>query len=157
MSVRTQAEIRARFDDVRTGGDDLFGFRQEALLEAMEYDTVVDTDALKQDPGRDEWPTPDVATRAREYLVFAVGKAVDHRGISASRSIEKLDEWLWCLGEDELAARLHAADYSMYGAPKLQILAEAWQIDHEHATDPGWLRMVQGLPCRRICDAGCDR
>lgn len=152
---RTQAEIRDRFTTIRKSGDDIFGFRQEALLDAMTYETAASTGLLKEGVDASDWTEPDVAHTARWYLAFAIGKAVDHRGISASRSVEKLSEWLWCLGEDELAARFDAADYPQYGAPKLAMLAQAWGVEHDHADDPGWQRMVKGLPCQPICDAGC--
>src|SRR5262249_50912769 len=38
------------------------------------------------------------------YLAFAFGKAADHRGISAARSVQKLTEYAWLLGVDELVA-----------------------------------------------------
>lgn len=153
---RTQAEIRDRFMALRTSQlTDVLGFRQEALLEAMTFETAASTGVLKEGVDAAQWHAPDVANRAREYLVFAIGKAMDHRGISAGRSVEKLAEWLWVLGEDELAARFDAAEYAQYGAPKLTVLAETWGVNHDHRNDPAWQRMVQGRPCEPGCSAGC--
>jgi hypothetical protein len=151
--VRTQDEIRARFDFVRESGDDLFGFRQEALADAIDYEHV--KDLLKADSGPGDWPEPDVATKAREYLSFAIGKAVGHRGMSAHRSIEKLREWLWCLDDRDLIARFDAAPHPQYGAPKLAVLAAAWQVEPVEYEREAFARMTAGEHCRPDCKAGC--
>lgn len=153
--MKTQAEIRERFDRFQIDMADPLGFRTGALVEAMEYETA--RDLVKEGVGPDDWQAPDVAKTAREYLKFAVGKAMNHRGISASRSIEKLEEWLWVLDEHALLQRFEAAEYPQYGAPKLAVLIEAWNIQHDDSTDQGWIRMMQGLPCSEDCMEGCSR
>jgi len=150
---RSQQEIRARFDQIHDSGDDFFGFRQEALAEAMEFDTVVDM--LKEGATAEDWTVPDVKKTARDYLEFAIGKATDHRGISAERSIDKLREWLWCLGDDELLQRFESAEYEQYGAPKLLVLAEAWGVSTEDMDSTEWQRMSKGIPCSDTCYEGC--
>lgn len=153
--MRTQDEIRARFDGLAESHLDPFGFRREALLDCMEFDTAVGI-GMNPEAKPEEWARPDVATRAREYLRFAIGKAVDHRGISAGRSIEKLAEWLWVLDDADLIERFEAADYPQYGAPKLRVLEDAWLGgQHDYAGDAHWRRMRQGLRCRDNCDDGC--
>lgn len=157
--MRTQDEIRARLDtiraDGRADGSDPFGFRQEALLDALDYEHLADL--LSPDVAGDQVPTPDVAARAREYLSFAVDKALNHRGISAWRSVEKLGEWLWCLDDADLAEKFAAAPYAQYGAPKLAVLVEAWGVQPAVPADEqqAWQQMCHGLPCTADCYAGC--
>ena len=55
-----------------------------------------------------------------DYLVFAWGKALDERGISASRSIQKLSAWLRIYNRPDLADILNDSSlYNPYGAPAL--------------------------------------
>lgn len=152
--MRTQTEIRGRYDHLNDdhNREDMFGFRREALLDAMEFDTV--RDLLKQ---QITWHEPDVNRTARVYLVYAVDKALDHKGLSSSRSIEKLDEWLWVLGDDDLRNRFHEAGYAQYGAPQLHVLLTAWNIHPDPIDEPEWSRMIQGLPCVDDCLEGCTR
>lgn len=168
--MRTQDEILQRFkvlhgapDDARGSLDDLFGFRQEALLESMTLETAERTGLLKEDFDRSKWTDPDVESTAREYLLFAIGKAVNHRGLSAGRSIEKLGEWLWVLGDEALLERFELAPYAQYGAPKLALLVEEWgmqlyaedKLTEELFDVDSWQRMVRSEPCHPGCNRGC--
>lgn len=146
---KTQAEILARFNEL--GADDYFGFRREALLEAMDFDTAMSAGLVGSDTSAAEWGAPDVKGTASAYLEFAIGKAAGHRGISASRSIEKLGEWVWCLGDAELDERFVDAPYPSYGAPKLELLAQAWGVAHPARETEEWRRMAAG----ELCSPGC--
>src|SRR4051812_27113238 len=97
MTSRTQGEILARYRAV----DDFFGFAGEALSLSMTADTIRQVNPDADLPGG--WTprtTESLDTEAREYLSFAVGKVLNHRGISAERSIIKLREFAWLLGRD---------------------------------------------------------
>lgn len=161
--MRTQDEILARFTGFRNTVDDMFGFRQEALLEAMTLETAERTGVLKEDFDRSQWTEPDVEKAARGYLLFAVEKAVNHRGLSAGRSIEKLEEWLWVLGDEAALNAFVDAGYAQYGVPKLALLVEAWDmrvaadeaVVHEGHSLDEWRRMARGEPCTPGCDRGC--
>lgn len=152
MTLKTQQEIRARFDQFDLIGKDPFGFHREALATAMEYDTAAD---LVDGVTADDWVKPDIAKTSREYLEFAITKAVNHRGLSANRSIMKLGEMVWCLGDDALTDRFEKADYEQYGAPKLAVLAEAWGLATDAMQTEAWQRMATGQPCHEGCDEGC--
>lgn len=55
-----------------------------------------------------------------DYMVFGWMKAMDERGLSASRTISKLGHWLWLMGRDDL--KLMVKDdklYNPYGTPAL--------------------------------------
>ena len=157
MTARTQDEILARFQ----AADDFFGFAREVLVEAMTAETM-----LRFKPGAtlgDNWAvsTPDeLETAARDYLTFAIDKAVNHRGLSAERSVTKLREFAWLLGRDDVVAAMDAADYPQYGTPKLRAFADGMGWPFKVGTD--WEqqaldRMVQGLECTDSCDEGCGQ
>lgn len=157
--MRSQTEIRARFDRLRHGEEpDQLGFKGEALIEALERATMTD---LLRSPDSD-WPeTVDLDQTMRNYLTFAIGKALGHRGISAYRSIEKFDVWVWCLADQDLADRFESADYQQYGAPKLQVLVDHFGLgtlpeEIRTALDTEeWRRMSTGQFCVADCREGC--
>lgn len=167
--TRTQDEIVARINSI---GDDLFGFRKAVLYEHLDADRL--TPYLKADAKLDDWE-PSPATREAvlvelvSYLGFAWGKALDHRGLSASRSIEKLGELLWLMGPaaDDVTADYDRADYPQYGAPKLAIISgfleQALPGDDGSPTRAMAENMAAGRQCRHgleglhmgECDEGC--
>lgn len=143
-------------------GEDTFGWqRQTVIIYGLSFADAQRLGFVK--PGTEDdgsWPEPSVErteAAARGYLVFAIGKAIDHRGISASRSVEKLAAFAWLLGSDATVKSIHAADYAQYGAPQLKAFAigmgwsGAWEV---HAT-PELERMAEGRPCHDGCDDGC--
>lgn len=148
--VRTQEEIQRRLAEP---GDDFFDFRTEVLVAALDYEHA--KPHLKPDTTEAEWEArdKDTETTAREYLTFAIGKIEDHRGISAARSVQKLTEYAWLLGRDDVVTAMNAADYPQYGAPKVKAFADGmgwpWPADAELA------RMADGLPCTEDCYGGC--
>lgn len=147
---KTQQEIRARFDGL---SDDWLGFKAEALIEAMQFDTAADL--LKEGVTESDWHQVDVKKTATEYLELAIDKATGHRGISASRSIEKFGEWLWCLGDEDLQRRFEDTEYAPYGAPQLAVLAEAWDVHTADMDTETWRRMSAGRACSDDCMEGC--
>jgi hypothetical protein len=56
--------------------------------------------------GTKQWEQHTTVEKAAEefldYMKFAWGKAEDERGISASRSVQKLGMWLWIMNRDDL-------------------------------------------------------
>lgn len=122
-TTRTQDEIAARF----AAADAAFGWDREVLAMQMEYEHI--RSALNDDVTPEQWAEArateaDVETAAREYLLFAVGKAADARGISAQRSVIKLAEFAWLLGRDDVITAMDAAPYRPYGKPKLRAFAD---------------------------------
>jgi hypothetical protein len=156
--MRSQAEIRARFDRLRSGEEaDVFGFAGEAIVEALERPSVED---LLTDPNT-EWRTVDLDKTMRDYLAFSVGKALGHRGISAVRSHEKFQVWLWCLNDQDLTDRFESAPYPQYGAPKLHVLVDHFGLEtlsketFAAVSSPEWQNMIQGEHCLPNCQEGC--
>lgn len=160
MSVRTQQEILDRFRAV--ANLDTLGFCREVLADSMTLDTLRQAIPSIDTTGRDDYVKPDqLEQRARDYLTFAIGKAVDHRGISASRSVDKLGEYAWLLGRDDVLQAMDAAEYAQYGAPKLKAFAEGmgwpWPGELPEREARELARMAEGLPCRDECGEGCGR
>lgn len=154
--TRTGEEMLARLNAVAE--DDVFGFRREVLLAWMPYEQAYAF--LRSDTTAEEWAAvvategdPDRA--AEGYLEFAVGKILDHRGISAGRSVDKLTEYAWLLGRDDVVAAMDAEPYEQYGAPKVKAFAVGmgwpWPAGDELQ------RMADGDPCRDGCEEGCGR
>lgn len=150
---RTQDEILARIRSIDS--DDVFGFSREVLLTALDYEHV--KPYLKDGLTAADWPSNDIEGDAREYLEFAVGKIIGHRGISAERSVSKLAEYAWLLGRDDVVDAMGAADYAQYGAPKVKAFADGLGWSFNPDGDAELNRMADGLPCIAGCDDGCAR
>lgn len=160
MTTRTHDEIVARLREVRADGNDVFGFREEVLLEALAVDHA--REFLAPHVTREQrQPPTDLEAHARWYLEFAIEKILDHRSISASRSVVKLAEFAWLLGRDDVVSAMDRAGYPMYGAPKVKAFADGlgWQFHDadDDADDRRALRrMAQGEQCDPDgCTTGC--
>ncbi|AEB42641.1 hypothetical protein [Micromonospora maris] len=158
MTARTQEEIVTRIRALRAHRRDIFGFREEVLVEAL------DLDHARQllGPGTPGGWTPrvDHETYARDYLRFAIGKIIDHRGNSASRSVDKLGELAWLLGRDDIVRAMDHTSYPMYGAPTVKAFADGfgWPfLDDLDSDDQRALaRMADGQQCDpQGCQRGC--
>lgn len=158
--MRTTEEISDRYKMIQESSGPL-DFRPEVLLQMIPTDhlNAVIPDALEKlsEEERTEWdqhiPSDDEELRAvaLSYLAFAFGKAEDHRGISASRSVDKMGEYLWLLGLD--TQEFLAAPYAMYGVPSLVVAARLLGSDYE-ISDTLW-RMAESKPCKPGCQEGC--
>lgn len=155
--MRSQDEIVAFYQGYK--GRDIFGFTLEALADFMDAGHV--KRFLKPDADLSAWTSREPSREAvleemRSYMVFAWEKVGGHRGISASRSVQKMKAWLWLLGDDDLVA--YAEDdgnFAQYGAPILARISGKYEFPIP--TSPRVKRMTQGQPCRVDCDEGCGR
>lgn len=154
--TRTQADIADRFREAAQPGEDLLGFRREVLAEAMTRATLIEVvPNVEESPDLASWEPTGTEPAARAYLDFAIEKIEGHRGISASRSVDKLREYAWLLGRDDVVAAMDAAGYAQYGAPKVRAFAHGmgWPWP-----DTGPLQeMAEGRPCDAECIEGCGR
>lgn len=155
--MRTAEEIVRRVEHVRE--DDLLGFRREVLLSYVPYDAAVRAvPAIAERITPEEWEpeSPDsLEEHARRYLGFAIEKILDHRGISATRSVEKLTEYAWLLGRDVVVTAMGEAPYAWYGAPIVKVFAT--MLGWPWPDNPRLERMANGWLCRLYCDEGCGR
>lgn len=155
--MKTQEEIVARVNSIRGTGSDFLGFRSEVLLEALDFDHV--QPYLKKGVTAEKWgehlDEPRLREEAAKYLDFAWTKARGHRGISASRSIEKLGEYAWLLDRDDISEEVRNAPHENYGVPGLMIFAKAFELPVPD--DPRLARMGAGEACQHECLDGCGR
>lgn len=135
MRTRTQVEIKERMA-THSGlffRDVLEGYLSDEEWQAAGYHypnvSAADQLATRRAQGRplaaDDFPA--IKAAMGKYMEFAWDKVADQRGISASRSIEKMQEWAWLLGDDEVVAWCNdLALYPQYGAPILGRICEKY-------------------------------
>lgn len=153
--MRTQAEIVERMKAIEK--DDFCGFAQGVLLTALDYEHA--KPFLKEDVTAEVWEKTEgllkteeaVRKEALDYLGFAWGKAEDHRGISANRSVDKMTAFCFLLGLD--VGLIEAAPYPQYGCPKLKVVAEL--LGQPLPTSQALQRMMGGDECYSGCEEGC--
>jgi hypothetical protein len=151
--MRTQDEIIKRFKEVEK--EDFLGFRREILCEEMTVESArkvlgkqIDDGDLFSPSKNDE----EIISRMKEYMEFAIEKAEDHRGLSASRSIMKMTEYLWLLKDDENLTEV--MQYKNYGAPILRRICDKYNLmDEEFSRE--FLAMSAGNKCYPECKMGC--
>lgn len=152
--MKTQEEIVAKIEDAKV--NDPFGFTLEVLVCALDYEHA--KPYLKPEITAADW-TPEttdeasVVKAAETYMEFAWGKAQNHRGISASRSVTKMEAYAWLLGRDDIVEMMAVDSYRQYGCPQLAVMCTAmgWPIP----TDAGTQNMIAGKPCEPGCYEGC--
>jgi hypothetical protein len=157
--MRSQEEILQRIEE--RGKFDLFGFEVDEYISALDFEHA--KPFIKEGTTEAQWnesigENNDEALRKAmiDYLDFAVEKAVNHRGISSSRSVAHYLAWFWLLGDDEMVAFIEDEDnYPQYGAP---IIAKAHErLGKELPDDERFLRMSRGESCSQGCEMGCGR
>ena len=161
--MRTQEEIVTRLRAELENPSDFFGTGVTDLLEALDWDHGKEftRDGTTQQEYEQALAGPDeegLMDIVRKYFPFALEKADDHRGLSASRSISHFKTWIWILKTDEELAAFEATDYMQYGVPQLLKAAEIFGLRDEIdslLTDE-LRRMATGLPCKPSCDYGCS-
>jgi len=164
--MRSAEEIATEIERQKPG--DVFGFRTSTLLQYLPFDLA--KPFLKEGVTPKEWaglPQPvspeRVLTDWAKYVGFAWMKTLDHRGISAGRSIDHMWSWAWILNDAEVCAWCDDQGmYANYGAPILAAICKkyGWPWTHEgRPLTPGETemaeRMAQGLPCQPDCQDGC--
>lgn len=126
--MKTYQEIKDKIAALAEDPADHFGWRRLALIELLPFEEA--GDYLKPEATEDDWEAYDDAADAiKSYLDFAVGKAVDQRGISANRSIERITAWLWAHNDPDLSRRFHDAEYAPYGKGQLEVVAKQFRPD----------------------------
>ena len=75
-------------------------------------------------------PTPltqeNLIADMAEYMPFAIEKAEDQRGLSATRSIWKFQQWLWALDDELLVFKI--GEYDDYGLKNLHEVADKYHL-----------------------------
>jgi hypothetical protein len=149
--IRTIEEVRTRYVDKDRQSKDFFGFAAEVLgVHLPEGWKEGSQDKHKEFPLTEEF----VKKEAIEYLHFAFGKALDHRGISASRSVQKMREYAWLLCMDEAVAFAdNDSNYPNYGVPVLKHMARAFGVELPEDI----AKWEDGAACTPGCEEGCGQ
>ena len=115
-----------------------FGFGKEVASDYLNFEQckkfLKKEFIEKYEAGEEFKMVTDIKEAAQDfldYMVFAWMKAMDERGISASRSIEKLAAWMKILNRDDVADVLGDDNlYNPYGRPALKKACEMLGIEH---------------------------
>jgi len=156
--LRTIEEIKQRINKISEL--DLFGISADLIVylpyeHAKEFIKPEVTEEQYNKEFKKSYTKENIIKEIRDYMSFALGKAENHRGISAGRSIEHFCAWLWLLKDHELLA--FAEDdynYENYGCPILKKICEKYDI--QYPDDEGMLNMAKGEKCYKEC-SGCGR
>lgn len=154
--MRSQAAIVERF---KVAQNDFMPFGVEALCEFLDEEHLQaflkPEERGKRMPPRDhELTDAGVIDQMREYAAFGWTKVRDHRGISATRTMLKMREWLWLLGDNEMQALCDSHNaYAPYGAPVLRAICQKYGFPIPEAEDIQ--RMALGEACEPDCCQGC--
>lgn len=157
--MRTPEEILARIKDVTP--HDMFGFRRDVLMGYLDFEHVkpfLKPEAVPAQWVADQNSTEAIIQETKSYMELAWGKVRDHRGLSAGRSVQKMTEFCWLLGEDKLIEQIEKSDYPQYGAPILKLICE--KFGFPIPDDEDLKLMMQGLRCRACTDgsnSGCGK
>ena len=141
FNVRSREELIARMKE--EDPEDDFGFKKEALVGFIDYKGAIELakagvfNELSQEEVWNEslslLTEEAILSEMREYMEFAWGKANNERGISASRSVQKFEAWMWLIGDDDGLQELSSVEYAPYGKPKLNYISQRYGfpvLDH---------------------------
>lgn len=162
--VRTTEEIVRRIREITPKKnerwdtiDDFFGAMRSELVAFLPEDALCQC-GLKGISGHRQLALTrkHVLKDMRAYMPFALQKALDHRGLSAARSIDRYRAWLWLLGDCEYGT-VPWQRYQNYGMPILKHICERYGFDFPSSEDA--TRMAEGRPCVSCLEhytEGCD-
>lgn len=118
--VRNHDEIVERIKEMAE--HDFFGFQTSDMLVYLPWDKA--KPFLRPEAVEGEWRslypifTPPLQA-AKDYMPFAWDKANNERGISAFRSLEHMQAWLWLAGYEPKTLKELFEEYEYYGKPQL--------------------------------------
>lgn len=140
-----------------------FSFHREVLIGYLPFSLAKDllTEKFLEEFDENSWrqkvTVEEALAEAKEYSRFGWGKIIDHRGISTSRTIDKMKSWMFLLGDTEMIRLCETESaYMPYGAPILYKICKkyGWDIPE---FDTGTVgsgtvgNMIRGLPCSTSC------
>lgn len=136
---RTEAEIVARIEE---HAEKFFDFTAEDLLPYLSYAKAkpyINAETTEEDWAgiveRNRKPPAEVIL---DYLPFAWEKANNCRGLSAGRSVNHFETWLWLDGKEELASRLSQV-YEYYGKTCLVLVSEEYGFNWLEYDNDKWV------------------
>jgi len=157
--MRTDEEILARVAAVKD--TEMFGYQTADLLSRLPFEAVAGAGLLKSEVTAENWKIEsrlraDILAEMRDYMSFGWDKATGHRGLSAERTINHYEAWIWLLGDVEHDA-IDWDNYRNYGAPILmqicltfELPLPARSVERSRARN-----MAAGKRCVPGCRDGC--
>jgi hypothetical protein len=138
----------------------MFGFEREVWFRYVDFEhakPLLKPAVKPKDWSGEKQDDAAVLAEMRDYAAFGWEKIENHRGLSASRTVEKMQAWLWLLGTTQADELIRFAgvdeNYPMYGAPILAAICAAY--DFPIPDNEAVRRMRQGKPCVEGCREGC--
>lgn len=137
--MRTEDEIVNQIKEIEKSGFDFFGVMRGDLLQYLPLEKAIPF--LSSRPAPDKWmqravDVESIKHQIASYMDFAWNKANECRGLSAGRSIQHIQAWLWMLGEEQASREIE--DYSQYGKPQLRAICEHFGLDWKQWDDGNW-------------------
>ena len=162
--MRTVEEIKAKA--VSELPEDVLGVIRNILISALPWKEAESTGILNGEITEEQWSETiyldesGLREEAKTYFQFSVNKAENHRGISASRSVQKYQTWIWLLLSEEHYQQFKAIAenrYAQYGVPALELAATmlGFPDEWQRLLTPELARMAQGKYCSADCNDGC--
>jgi hypothetical protein len=126
--MRTQKEIIKKISSLK---NDVFGFQASDLIGYLDFENA--KQFLKEEAKSDGWKQSpsdrqSILNRILDYMPFAWEKANDCRGISAYRSLQHLEIWIWMLGDEESFQDFNK--YEHYGKEHLNSICQKYGWDY---------------------------
>ena len=123
---RTDEEILKRIEYMKA--KDYIGFGRNDLISRLSFEAV--KPFLKEGITEDQWkPLPkdreSIIEEMKAYMPFAIGKAVNQRGISAERSLCHYWSWTWLIGDEDW----DFSDYDSYGINELKAICDRYGFE----------------------------
>lgn len=130
--MKTQNEILERLLEVKK--DTCFTWEWEDYLKFLSFEIA--KQFLKENVTQEEWDKEvfsnatkeNILAKMLDYMPFAFNKANNCRGISANRSIDHYESWLWLL-DDDFLKEFNEIEYEHYGKEKLIAICEKYGWD----------------------------
>lgn len=135
----TQQEIVDRINEKKK--NDFMGWETSCYFDYLDYKHLEQFFAegakFKDGYNKDNYK-PEKLTRNKiisimeDYMPFAIGKAEDERGISASRSIAHFIGWTWLAGDKDFSDKIRKEcdeNYYNYGKKILEMICDEYNID----------------------------
>jgi hypothetical protein len=154
IQIRTLPEILRYYHDLES--QDTYGFRRGTLLLYLTFDEakpLLVPNAKPEAWGQHKLTEDQVIWDMRNYLHYAWQKVAQHQHLSCHRSIEKLEAWLWLLGDDMTLQAMKAAQYPQLGAPMLAVICQQYGFPIPESFELH--NMITSRPCRFGCKLGC--
>lgn len=147
MSDESERKSQSEIVEEIRADKSMFMFRGDALCSLLDAEHLAPL--VKEVP--DDWKQRTPEECIADYLPFALGKAQGHRGISATRSVEKMRAWAWAAGVEL------TDNYAQYGVPVLVDVAEKFGISDPLLESEDIKRMARGESCQADCHDGCGQ